>query len=168
MWGHHGEKHKKKIMDYKNVAPTQFNTHAINMETGAQRGEDMSKVMSFTFKIHSIISQPMFVELFLGFALCWGLWGGGGGSCIIRRKKNPFLASKKLCSNWALQPTSTSPLPEVLALSLATSLWVSRVVSALRTQLKPNKIHLLWSPFQHTKLCVIYSISFYTHYSPPW
>lgn len=70
MWGPQGEKNNKKIMDYKKVAPTQFNSHTINMETGAQRGEDMSKVMSFTFKIHSIISQTMFIDVFLGVALC--------------------------------------------------------------------------------------------------
>lgn len=151
-------------MDYKKVASTRFNSHTINMETGAQRGEDMSKVMSFTFKIHSIISQTMFIDIFLG--VCPMLRAVGWEWKRLCHKKEKHKSYSWYQRTYRdLQPTSTSEVP---ALSLATSLQLSRVVPALRTQLKPNKIHQLWNPFQHTKLCIIYSISFYTHYSPPW
>lgn len=112
----------------------------INMKTGAQTGEDMSKVMSFTFNLFN--HQSTGVGPFLGTALCSVLSGRGGKGIVRRRKQTPFLASKNLCSNWDPQLTSTPSLPGGAALSLATSLHVSQVVSVLRTQVKPGTIHL--------------------------
>ena len=58
-----------QILELQKVAPTQFNFHVINIKTGVQREEDMSKVM-ISHLISSIISQLVFVECFLEMALC--------------------------------------------------------------------------------------------------
>lgn len=80
-----------KVIGYKKVAPTQFNTHLINMETWTQRGENMSKVMTVAFTFNSFKHQLSSIcQAFLGD--CQELWGrlGSGpvGEVVSQEKEN--------------------------------------------------------------------------------
>lgn len=126
------------------------------METWAQRGDDMSKVVSFTF--HLFNYQSTSVELFLGITLCWVLWGGGGKDCVIRkRKQTPFLASKNFCSNWDPQPPPPHPCRRSQLY-----LWQHLYKYLELSLFLEHNSGLIRCTFQLTKPCIICSISFHT------
>lgn len=116
-------------MDYKKVASTRFNSHTINMETGAQRGEDMSKVMSFTFKIHSIISQTMFIDVFLG--VCPMLRAVGWEWRRLCHKKEKHKSYSWYQRTYVLTGTFSPPPPQKSQLYLWLLLYNSLELSLL-------------------------------------